>query len=205
MARYMTGYDEDSAMSNMSSSTNSNSDSEAVDRWRTGLAAGRGTGVKKVTTKTKTVATPGTKVSQATVDKIKAMGMKKALAGAGTASAEMREGLKRMYGAKRVGASVKPSTAGTGRAKLGPAKSADAARASARSKPKSSSTGGYPRSTAKTTSTGTKSGGMTKKNVGSRLADAVTGKGKPTGSARAAEQAKLKKAWDIAMAKKKGK
>lgn len=43
------------------------------------------------------------------------------------------------------------------RAKLGPAKSADAARASATSKPKSSSTGGYPRPTAKTTSTGAKS------------------------------------------------
>jgi len=43
------------------------------------------------------------------------------------------------------------------RAKLGPAKSADAARASAMSKPKSSSTGGYPRPTAKTTSTGAKS------------------------------------------------
>ena len=43
------------------------------------------------------------------------------------------------------------------RAKLGPAKSADAARAGAMSKPKSSSTGGYPRPTAKTTSTGAKS------------------------------------------------
>jgi len=91
------------------------------------------------------------------------------------------------------------------RAKLGPAKSADAARAGAMSKPKASSTGGYPRPTAKTTSTGAKSAGVAKKNVGSRLADAVTGKGKPTSSARAAEQAKLKKAWDIAMAKKKGK
>ena len=91
------------------------------------------------------------------------------------------------------------------RAKLGPAKSADAARAGAMSKPKSNSTGGYPRPTAKTTSIGAKSAGVAKKNVGSRLADAVTGKGKPTSSARAAEQAKLKKAWDIAMAKKKGK
>jgi len=91
------------------------------------------------------------------------------------------------------------------RAKLGPAKSADAARAGAMSKPKVSSTGGYPRPTAKSTSTSVKSGGMTKKNVGSRLADALTGKGKPTSSARAAEQAKLKKAYDIAMAKKKGK
>ena len=91
------------------------------------------------------------------------------------------------------------------RAKLGPAKSADAARAGAMSKPKSNSTGGYPRPTAKSTSTSAKSAGMAKKNVGSRLADALTGKNKPTGSARAAEQAKLKKAYDIAMAKKKGK
>ena len=59
---------------------------------------------KKKTSTRKTVATPGTKVSQATIDKIKAMGMKKALAGAANASPEMREGLKRMYGAKRVAA-----------------------------------------------------------------------------------------------------
>ena len=43
------------------------------------------------------------------------------------------------------------------RAKLAPAKSADAARAGAMSKPKASSTGGYPRPTAKTTSTGARS------------------------------------------------
>ena len=68
---------------------------------------------KTVKPKTKTVVTPGTKVSQATIDKIKAMGMKKALAGAGGASAEMREGLKRLYGAKRVGAAApaKPQSA----------------------------------------------------------------------------------------------
>lgn len=64
------------------------------------------------------------KVSQATIDKIKAMGMTAALKKAGGASPEMREGLKRMYGAKRVsaagGSSSKPVT-----------KSADAARSSA--------------------------------------------------------------------------
>ena len=92
------------------------------------------------------------------------------------------------------------------RAKLGPAKSADAARAGAMSKPKVSSTGGYPRPTAKSTSTSAKSGGMTKKNVGSRFADALTGANKPklSTAAKAAEQAKLKKAYDIAKAKKKG-
>lgn len=68
---------------------------------------------KKKTAARKTIVTPGTKVSQATIDKIKAMGMTKALksAAAGTANAEMREGLKRLYGAKRVNAaetSTKP-------------------------------------------------------------------------------------------------
>lgn len=71
------------------------------------------------------------KVSQKTIDNIKAMGMTKALKGAGSASPEMKEALKRMYGAKRVaaaGGSSKPA-----------AKSADAARAAAM---KPSSSGG---------------------------------------------------------------
>lgn len=84
---------------------------------------------KKVTTR-KTVATPGTKVSQATIDKIKAMGMTKALKGAANASPEMREGLKRLYGAKRVAA------AGGSSARYS---SPDAARAGAS---KSTSSGG---------------------------------------------------------------
>ena len=89
---------------------------------------------KKKTSTRKTVVTPGTKVSQATIDKIKAMGMKKALAGAANASPEMREGLKRLYGASRVtaaGGSSKPA-----------AKSADAARAAAM-KPKATGGGKY--------------------------------------------------------------
>lgn len=44
------------------------------------------------------------KVSQATIDKIKAMGMTKALKGASGASPEMKEALTRMYGARRVSA-----------------------------------------------------------------------------------------------------
>ena len=84
---------------------------------------------KKKAAARKTVVTPGTKVSQATINKIKAMGMTKALksAAAGTANAEMREGLKRLYGAKRVNAaetSTKPYN-------VRPSKSADAARAGA--------------------------------------------------------------------------
>lgn len=77
---------------------------------------------KKAATKSKTVVTPGTKVSQATIDKIKAMGMTKALKGAANASPEMREGLKRLYGAKRVAAALPSKPA---------AKSADEARANA--------------------------------------------------------------------------
>jgi hypothetical protein len=42
------------------------------------------------------------KVSQKTIDSIKAMGMTKALAGAKKANRETREALVRMYGAKRV-------------------------------------------------------------------------------------------------------
>ena len=73
------------------------------------------------------------KVSQATIDKIKAMGMTKALktAANGKANAEMREGLKRMYGAKRLNAaetSTKPYN-------VRPSSSADAARTKATSKP----------------------------------------------------------------------
>ena len=107
-------YDEEGyvAPKQLTASDTSDSEARAAARRRASLTAGKGTGVKKVTPKTKTVVTPGTKVSQATIDKIKAMGMKKALAGAGGASAEMREGLKRLYGAKRVGASTTSSTTG---------------------------------------------------------------------------------------------
>lgn len=63
------------------------------------------------------------KVSQATIDKIKTMGMAKALKGASGANPEMKEALTRMYGAKRVAASTKDT-------------------------PKSTSTGGYPKPTA---------------------------------------------------------
>lgn len=51
------------------------------------------------------------KVSQATIDKIKKMGMTKALAGTGSANAEMREALTRMYGARRVAAAAAASKA----------------------------------------------------------------------------------------------
>jgi len=77
-----------------------------------GTASGSMAGKKK--TASKTIVTPGTKVSQATIDKIKKMGMSAALKGASSASAEMQEGLRRMYGANRVKAAMgtsKPSRA----------------------------------------------------------------------------------------------
>jgi hypothetical protein len=62
------------------------------------------------------------KVSQSTIDKIKAMGMTKALKGASKANPEMKEALTRMYGARRVSAAMPSKPA---------AKSADAARGAA--------------------------------------------------------------------------
>ena len=50
------------------------------------------------------------KVSQATIDKIKKMGMTAALKGAPKASAEMQEGLRRMYGQRRLDAASKTTT-----------------------------------------------------------------------------------------------
>jgi hypothetical protein len=106
-----------------------------------GSASGVAAPKKKAATR-KTVVTPGTKVSQATIDKIKAMGMTKALKGAAGASPEMREALKRMYGAKRVaaaGGSSKPAASSADAARAGANKgvvykSADAARNAAMNK-----------------------------------------------------------------------
>ena len=85
------------------------------------------------------------KVSQATIDNIKKMGMTKALAGASKANPEMKEALTRMYGARRVlaaGGSSKPVATSADAARSGAmkkaapakAKSADAARSAATSK-----------------------------------------------------------------------
>jgi hypothetical protein len=78
------------------------------------------------------------KVSQSTIDKIKAMGMTKALKGASKANPEMKEALTRMYGARRVSAAMpskpaaKSADAARGAATRGAAyKSADSARAGA--------------------------------------------------------------------------
>jgi hypothetical protein len=71
------------------------------------------------------------KVSQATIDNIKKMGMDKALkaAAAGKANAEMREGLKRMYGQKRLDAAESSTKPFNVRPIKTTAKTADAARA----------------------------------------------------------------------------
>jgi len=73
---------------------------------------GTASGVAAKKTASKTVATPGTKVSQATIDKIKKMGMSAALKGAPKANAEMTEALRRMYGQKRLDAATKVSKPG---------------------------------------------------------------------------------------------
>jgi hypothetical protein len=101
-----------------------------------------GGSIKKGTSRPKGLLTKGggkgakgerlyTPVSQATIDKIKKMGMTKALAKAGKtpkgARSEFIQGVNRMYGAKRVAAA---------RAKAAPAaKSPDAARAAYANKP----------------------------------------------------------------------
>jgi len=139
-------------------------------------------------------------VTQSTIDSIKKMGMTKALALAGKngktsggVAREFQEGVRRMYGADRLAAA---------KVKYAPvaAKPSTASRPPMASK---SSTSSRPPVAAKVTTTNVKSSGTTKKNVGSRLADAFTGGNKPKSAAYVAEQAKLKKAYDIAMAKKK--
>ena len=61
------------------------------------------------------------KVSQATIDKIKKMGMTKALAGAKSANPEMKEALTRMYGARRVAAAAPAAEVSSTRRKYGTA------------------------------------------------------------------------------------
>jgi hypothetical protein len=60
------------------------------------------------------------KVKQSTIDEIKKMGMTKALASAKTRSAEFQEGLRRMYGARRLKAAAGSTTATGSRAFGGP-------------------------------------------------------------------------------------
>jgi len=136
---------------------------------------------KTVKPKSKTVVTPGTKVSQATIDKIKGMGMKKALAGAGGASAEMREGLKRLYGAKRVGAAA-PAKLQSAKPQLGGGYVASSNMSAPKAVKNNNPYGGF-----------------------SMLARGLGGSGKTDTKTTAfkADQAKLKAAYDKAKAKGK--
>lgn len=67
-------------------------------------------------------------VSQATIDKIKKMGMTKALAGAKSANPEMKEALTRMYGARRVSAASAKSSASSVGTPFGQAQSKPSAK-----------------------------------------------------------------------------
>ena len=76
-------------------------------------------------TRSKTVVTPGTKVSQSTINKIKGMGMAAALKGANSASPEMREGIRRLYGAARYNKAVSSATPKPTDSRFSGAKKAD--------------------------------------------------------------------------------
>jgi hypothetical protein len=88
---------------------------------------------KKIAHSSKEITMAKIKVSQATIDNIKKLGMDKALkaAAAGKADAEMREGLKRMYGQKRLDAAESSTKPYNIRPIKPAAKSADAARSAA--------------------------------------------------------------------------
>ena len=108
--------------------TSSSDESAAAARRRAGLTASAKSAAKKpAAKKTKTIVTPGTKVSQKTIDNIKSMGMSKTLEALKSigqpgsknvpASKEFIEGARRMYGS-RVDKYL-PSTAGMGRSSSG--------------------------------------------------------------------------------------
>jgi hypothetical protein len=136
------------------------------------------------------------KVSQATIDSIKKMGMTKALAGASKASPEMKEALTRMYGARRVAAST---------AKTAPAsKSPDAARAKAgMAKPMVAKSADAARKAATKTST-TKAPMKKKSGTTDPFAKAVFGAGRAVGRVLSGQEAadRLKKAKAAAAAAK---
>lgn len=73
---------------------------KAAMKAKRGLPKGGGKGLKG-----SNLYTP---VRQSTIDKIKKMGMTRALAGAKDANAEMKQALTRMYGARRLAEAIKP-------------------------------------------------------------------------------------------------
>ena len=129
------------------------------------------------------------KVSQATIDKIKKMGMTKALAGAKSANPEMREALTRMYGAKRVSAAggstaTKYKSADSARSAAAPAryKSADSARSgmsSTASKPTTKTVTGKTASSAQQAVATSRAGGNYKYTAPSWTSTTKTSTPKP--------------------------
>ena len=146
------------------------------------------------------------KVSQATIDKIKAMGMTKALKGASKANPEMKEALTRMYGARRVSAAMpskpaaKSADAARSAATAGPRfKSADSARRSATPAKPVAKSADAARMGAKTvmskpgTTVAKRRDVPGKPSVGEKISAAFTGKGvgnRPTATSVAATNAK---------------
>lgn len=98
------------------------------------------------------------KVSQSTIDQIKKMGMDKALKSAANASPEMKEGLRRMYGEKRLaaaGGSTKAATKSTAPGAIS-------------GKMKSSSTSNKPKSSAPSAISGKKVSTTSKKSTSAK-------------------------------------
>lgn len=119
------------------------------------------------------------KVSQSTIDQIKKMGMDKALKSAANASPEMKEGLRRMYGEKRL-------TAAGGSAK---ATAKSTAPGAISGKMKSSATSSKPKSSApsaisgkKVSTTSSKKSASKKENTTSNPFTALHNKLSPAGN-----------------------
>ena len=154
---------------------------------------------------TKTVVTPGTKVSQGTINKIKSMGMSAALKGASSASPEMREGTRRLYGATRYNKAVGTSKPAAPK----PTDSRFSGAKKAASKPMDSRFSGTKATTAKPTTTkkAAAPAQKTKPRFGgfSMLASGLTNKQDTSSAAYKADQAKMKAKFDKARAAKNSK
>jgi len=105
---------------------------------------------------TKTVVTPGTKVSSATINKIKSMGMTAALKSASSANPETREGIRRLYGATRYNKAVSSAAPKPTDSRFSGVKKPDVKKptdsrftGAGAGKPKPSGTGGYTPGSAK--------------------------------------------------------
>jgi hypothetical protein len=118
------------------------------------------------------------KVSQSTIDQIKKMGMDKALKSAANASPEMKEGLRRMYGERRL-AAAGGSTKAAAKSTAPSAISGKMKSSTTSSKPKSSAPSAI--SGKKVTTTSKKSTPAKKSNTTSNPATAAFNKLSPYG------------------------